>query len=118
MYKKLFTALFALMLLISLAVPAFANSPAPAWLTVYVNEAPEDMELWLSAGDATKEPAHITDNAYDFYRPSMTGSGAKLHVRTSGREYTFDVTEQMRSNGALLTFGGDGPHLTVKASRL
>ncbi len=115
-----FTLLFVLLAAV-FAVPALANSPVPPWLSVKTEDAPYDLELWVTVGEGegqkTVESSKI-DKAFAFYYRSEESEKAVLHAKTGGREYEFDVTDDMLKNDALLSFKSGTPELTALPSRV
>lgn len=113
--KKALAFVFVMLLFAALCVPVFANSPVPPSLAVYVENAPDDLELDLTlSGGRKPDSFSIKKGVYCFYFAKSDGEGAVLRVSTGGSVNTFDVTENMLRNGATLSFGSGAPTLAAR----
>lgn len=116
MKNRVLAALFAFLLVFSFSVPALANSPVPPDLAVYVEDAPEDLEMALTFNGKEEQcDLKLKENVYCFYfSNALREENVVLRVSAGGKEYSLDVDAKMFRNGADLSFASGEPVLTAR----
>ena len=119
MKNRILAALFAFLLVFSFSVPALANSPVPPDLAVYVEDAPEDLEMALTFNGKEEQcDPKLKENVYCFYfSNALRKENVVLRVSAGGKEYSLDVDAKMFRNGADLSFASGEPVLTARPAK-
>lgn len=107
MKRTILTFLTTAVLLLTLALPAFANAAQPPCFTVLVNGAPEDLRITVITAEEMRQELHPVKRGWERYfsfyyyidgnyltREDVISS--MLEVSAGGKNYTFEIPDDIR----------------------